>query len=137
MVLAIMLWLRVLKIFTFEVDEFLLNFCWASIFLKLIPQYLVNCCADPIKHTTFWKSMMRSFRRWSQICKKCTILGNLRTITHEKKKETRQMTPFFIYFLSSNSLGDSFLYLKNVKIHFHGVPPLFHSGLKNIGILEA
>ena len=65
----------------------MLNFCWASIFLKLIPQYLVNCCADPIKHTTFWKSMMRSFRRWSQICKKCTILGNLRTITHEKKRK--------------------------------------------------
>ena len=30
-----------------------------------------------------------------QICKECTILGNLRTITKEGKKETRQMTPFF------------------------------------------
>ena len=37
-----------------------------------------------------------------EICKKCTILGNLRTITQEGKKELRRMTPsFFIYFLSS------------------------------------
>ena len=33
--------------------------------------------------------------RSAQICKKCTILGNLRTITHERKEEIRQMTPFF------------------------------------------
>ena len=33
--------------------------------------------------------------RSAQISKKCTILGNLRTITQESKKETRQMTPFF------------------------------------------
>ena len=34
------------------------------------------------------------------------------------------MTPFsFIYFLSSNCLSYLFLYLKNVKFHFHGVPP--------------
>ena len=34
--------------------------------------------------------------------KKCTIFGNLRTITQEGKKETRQMTPFFfISFLNS------------------------------------
>ena len=29
-----------------------------------------------------------------QICKKCTIFGNLKTTTQEGKKETRQMTPF-------------------------------------------
>ena len=33
--------------------------------------------------------------RPAQICKECTILGNLRTITRERKKEIRQMTPFF------------------------------------------
>ena len=33
--------------------------------------------------------------RSAQICKKCTIFGNLRTITQEGKKETRQMSPFY------------------------------------------
>ena len=33
--------------------------------------------------------------RSAQICKNCTIFGNLRTIIQEGKKETRQMTPFF------------------------------------------
>ena len=33
-------------------------------------------------------------QRSAQICKKCTILGNLRTITQERKKEIRQWTPF-------------------------------------------
>ena len=33
---------------------------------------------------------------WSaQICKKCTISGNLRTVTQETKMEIRQITPFF------------------------------------------
>ena len=31
----------------------------------------------------------------TKICKKCTILDNLRTITQERKKEIRQMTRFF------------------------------------------
>ena len=63
-----------------------------------------------------------------QICQKCTILSNLRTVAQEEKKETRQMTSISIYFLSPNSLWYSFLYLKIVKIHFHEVPPLAHSG---------
>ena len=33
--------------------------------------------------------------RSSQICKKCAIFGNLRTITQEGKNGTRKMTPFF------------------------------------------
>ena len=33
--------------------------------------------------------------RWAQVFKKCTILGNLRTITQERKKEIRQRTLFF------------------------------------------
>ena len=32
--------------------------------------------------------------RSAQICKKCFIFVNLRTITQEGKKETRQVTPF-------------------------------------------
>ena len=33
--------------------------------------------------------------RSAQICKKCTIFVNLRTITQEEKKKTWQITPFF------------------------------------------
>ena len=33
--------------------------------------------------------------RSAQICQSYTILGNLRTITQEGKKGTRQMIPFF------------------------------------------
>ena len=88
---------------------------------------------SPIKNTIFWKSIMRSFRwietvlidlgfllRSAQICKKCTILGNLRTIIQGAKKEIRQMTPFF-HLLFELSFWYSFLYLKIVKIYFHGV----------------
>ena len=42
---------------------------------------------------------------------------------------------FFICFSSPNCLGNSFFHLKIVKIHFHGVPPLAHSGLQNTWIL--
>ena len=74
--------------------------------------------------------------RSAQICKRCIILGNIRTITEEEKKKTRQMILFFIYFLSSYCLWYSFLYLKNVKIHFHGILPLVHFGLQNTWILK-
>ena len=47
------------------------------------------------------------------------------------------MTSFFSSaFLRPNCLGNSFLYLKIVKIHFHGVPPLTHFGLQNAQILK-
>ena len=48
---------------------------------------------------------------------KCTIFDSLRTITQDGK--TRQTAHFLIKFLSS--LWYSFLYLKILKIHFHGV----------------
>ena len=72
----------------------------------------------------------------AEICKKCTIFTNLRTVTQEGKKETRKWAHFFIYFLSSNCLWYSFLYLIIVKTRFHGVPHLVHSGLQNTWILE-
>ena len=76
------------------------------------------------------------FLNSAQICKKCTILGNLRTITQDGKKEIRQMTPFF-HLRFYLCLWYSFLYLKIVKIHFHGVPLWsVHSGLQNTWILE-
>ena len=55
--------------------------------------------------------------RSAQICKKCTILGNLRTITQERKKEIRQMTPFLVYFFSS-TFSIYFLALTVCDIHF-------------------
>ena len=60
-----------------------------------------------------------------------TMEETVMTITQEGKKQTREMTHFFIYFLNSNCLRYSFLYLKIIKIHFHGVPLLVDSGLKN------
>ena len=55
--------------------------------------------------------------RSAQMCKKSTILGTLRTINQERKKDPI----FFISFLSSNCLWYSFLYLKIAKIYFHEV----------------
>ena len=47
----------------------------------------MKCCTDPYKTYCLLRS--------TQIRQKCTILANSRTITQERKKETRQMTPFF------------------------------------------
>ena len=93
------------------------HFLW-----HFVPQYLVNCCSDSYKTYYFWK-MMRSFRLISISCfnrfrflaevstnlQKCTILGSLRTITQEGKKETRQMIPFF---------SSTFWALTDCDIHF-------------------
>ena len=38
---------------------------------------------------------------------------------------------FFNSFSRSNCLENSLLHFNIVKIHFHGVPPLVHSGLQN------
>ena len=74
--------------------------------------------------------------RSGQIYQKCTILDDLRAITQEETKKTRQITSFFFYILSPNCLWYSFLYLKIVKIHFHGVPFMVYSGLQNTWIWE-
>ena len=103
-----------------------------------VRQYLVTCdylLMTPIKNTIFWKSMTRSFRSIEINCfnifmflaevstnlQKCTILGNLRTITQERKMEIRQMTPFFSSTFWGLTVWYSFLYLKIAKIHFNGV----------------
>ena len=78
-----------------------LNFCWISTFL-------IFYSSISMRHTIFWKSMMRSFRwiwiviidldfllRSAQICKKCIFFGNLRIISQKGKKESGQMTQFF------------------------------------------
>ena len=73
------------------------------------PQYLVSCCSDPYKTYYFLKEHNEVFQmninrlltyidyllKSTQSCKKCTIFRNLRTITQEEKKESRNMTPFF------------------------------------------
>ena len=87
--------------------KFLLSQYFFLILYSLISRELL---LGPLqKNTIFWKSMIRSFR-WIEIncfnrfrflaevstnLQKSTILGNLRTITQEGKKEIRQMTPFF------------------------------------------
>ena len=55
--------------------------------------------------------------------------------------ENRQMTPFFSSNFSTLTvciccLYHSFLNLKILKIYFHKVPPMGHSGLKNTSILK-
>ena len=75
----------------------------------------MNCCSDPYKNTVFWKSMMRSFR-WIEIncfsrfrflaevstnLQKMHYFGQFKDHNSGRKKEIRQMTLFFIYFLSS------------------------------------
>ena len=74
--------------------------------------------------------------RSAKICKKCTIFGDLRTITQERKKETRKMTPFFDIFFEILLFVILYLFLKNVKIRYHGVPSLVHSGLQNTWFFE-
>ena len=121
----------------------LLSFCWVSIFFDISIGYMSWTVArTPINHTIFWKSVMRTFRciyiialthlgfllRSAQNCKRCTFLDNSQTINQEENMETRQMTPF-LHLLFLLCLEHSFLYLKLVKIHFHVVPSLVHSGL--------
>ena len=67
-------------------------------------------------------STLRFLAEVSTKLQKMLFLDNLRTWTQEESMETRQMTPFFIYFFCSNCLQYSFLYLKMVKIHFLVAP---------------
>ena len=53
-----------------------------------------------------------------------------------KKGKHRNDAIFYTYSLSSNCLWYSFLYLKIVKIHFHGITSSVNSGLQNTWILE-
>ena len=94
----------------------------------------------PYKRTIFWKSIMRSFT-WIEInffnrfrflpevstnLQKCTILGNLKTITQEGEKKIRQILPFLIYFLSSVCVTFNFVF-ENCQNSFSWGPTLVHS----------
>ena len=91
---------------------------------------------DISKNTILWKGMMRSFRWIEMNCfnifrfigevrenlLKMHYFGQLKDHNSGKKKWNWTNDPiFFIYFLSSNCLWYSFLYLKIAKIHLHGV----------------
>ena len=62
MVLFIMLWLTVLKILVFEVENFLLIFYWVSIFFDIsIANISWTMAQISISHSIFWKRIMRTF----------------------------------------------------------------------------
>ena len=68
---------------------------------------------NPTKHTIFWRSMMRPFRWISMNCfNRFRFLAEVSTNLHKMH--------YFVQF--KLCLWYSFLYLKNVKIHFHGSP---------------
>ena len=54
---------------------------------------------------------------------KMHFFHNLRTINQERNMETRQMTPFFIYFFRSQCLQRFFLVFQNSKNLFSCGPP--------------
>ena len=129
-----MLWFRVYKILVFEVD----GFCYISsqsvlflIFYSLISRELL-ISRTPIKNTIFWKSMIKSLR-WIEVncfnifrflavstsLQKMHYFGQFKDITRERNQTNDPI--FFIYFLNSNCLWYSFLYLKITKVDFHGV----------------
>ena len=65
LVLFIMLRLNVSEVWMFEVEEFLRNFCWFSIFFDiLIANISWTVAQTPINHSIFWKSVMRTFRTY-------------------------------------------------------------------------
>ena len=97
----------------------LLNFCWVSIFFDiLIANISWTVAQTPKRHIIFWKTVIKTFRSIYVNCfntlrflaevstklQKMHFLDNLKTITQEESMETRQMTPFFIYFLRSDCL---------------------------------
>ena len=93
---------------------------------SLISCELLISLNDSYKKYCFLKEYNEIFQMdrnkfFAQIRKKCTILGNLRAIIQERKRNYTNDPKFLIYFLSSNCLWYSFLYLKIAKIHFHRV----------------
>ena len=121
-------------------------------FWCFISQYLVKCSLQSYRTycSIFRKSMMRCSRcLWRSCFNRFRFLAELSTnlqkmhyfgqFKDQLKKEKRELDRwphFFIHFLSTNCLRYSFLCLKIVKIHFHGVLLLVCSGLQNTWILE-
>ena len=75
--------------------------------------------------------------RSAKICKKCTIFGNVRTMTQKGKKETRQMTPFSSPTFWALTVCDiHFCIWKMSKFIFMGSPfgPFWSANYLNFGV---
>ena len=110
MVMIIMLWLRIYKILAFEVNKFCWIFAESTLFWYFNLHYLVSCCSDLYKTYYFLKEHDEVVRmdiskltdldfllRPVQICKKCTIFGNLKTVTQEGKITSLFHLPLELY----------------------------------------
>ena len=110
LVLFIMLWLTVSEVWVFEVEEFLRNFCWVSIFFDIfITNISWTVAQTPINHSIFWKSVMRTFRciyvncfnnldfllRSAENYKEFNFFGNLQTITQVETWKLHKWHQFF------------------------------------------
>ena len=85
-----------------------------------------------VNNTIFWKCVTRPFRciyvnyfnklrffaEVSKKLQKCTFLDNLRTITQEGNKETRQMTPFFSSNFSDLTVCNIHFWIENTQNSF-------------------
>ena len=60
--------------------------------------------------------------RSTQFCKKCTILGNLRTITQDRDMKTRQMTPFFSSTFWAQTVSDIHICISECQNSFSWNP---------------
>ena len=69
LMLFIMLWLIASMVWVFEVEEFLRNFCWFSIFFDILIANISWTVAQTlINRKIFWKNVMRTFRCIYVIC---------------------------------------------------------------------
>ena len=132
----------------------MLNFCWVStsldiLFFNINILWTVNI-SDPYKKYYFLKehdevlqmdrneffNIFRLFAEISTNLQKCTILGNLRTRTQEKKMEIRQMTQFFSSTFSALIVCDiHFCIWKLPKFNFMGSSfhPFWYAKYLNFG----
>ena len=107
------------KVSAHKVFDLILGFWQSFLIFSLL---IWTVAHTPIRHVIFWDTVIKTFRSIYVNCfntlrflaevstklQKMYILDNLRTITKEGSMETRQMTPFFIYF---------FFYFCNILFH--------------------
>ena len=116
------------------------KFLWSQYFFwYFIPQYLVNCCSESYKTYYFLKEHDEVFQldinkllRFQFLAEVNIILEKTHYFSQSKNYNSGRKTGNLLLLC----LWYWFLYLKNVRIHFHGVPLLVLSGLHNTLILE-
>ena len=122
----------------FEVEEFCKHSA-VNFFDVLIANISWTVAQTPINHAIFWMNVIKTFRcmyvihfktdlglllRLSQNFKKCTLLDNLRAITHEANIETRQNhTIFFIYFFQAKATNSKSRYHEIIKNPYYILSP--------------